>query len=180
MRILADRTAAVLIDIQQRLLPHIDNHELVLARTLRLVEGLRLLGIPLLLTEQYPRGLGPTVPELKAVLPEEEALEKISFSCCDAPAFMSRLGETGRKNIVLAGIETHVCVLQTALDLLASGYTPVVPADCVSSRNAEDRRIACDRIRTEGGILTTSESLLFELCRRADSPVFREISRLVK
>ncbi len=180
MRILADRTAAVLIDVQERLLPHIDNHEQVLARTLRLVSGLRLLGIPLVVTEQYPRGLGPTVGELRAALPEEEVLEKISFSCCDAPAFNSRLEEYGRKTIVLAGIETHVCVLQTALDLLASGYTPVVAADCVSSRNAEDRHIACGRIRAEGGILTTSESLLFELCRRADSPVFREISRLVK
>jgi nicotinamidase-related amidase len=180
MRILADRTAAVLIDVQERLLPHMENHEQLLARILRLAEGLRLLGIPRLVTEQYPRGLGPTVPELRAALPEEAPLEKISFSCCEDEGFMSRLEGLGRKNVVVAGIEAHVCVLQTVLDLLAAGYIPVVVADCISSRQAGDRRIACERIRAEGGMLTTSESLLFELCRRAGSPLFKEISRLVK
>lgn len=180
MRLPAEQTAAVLIDVQERLLPHMKNHQQLLARLVRLVRGLRLLEIPLLVTEQYPRGLGVTVPELRAVLPGEEILEKISFSCCEAPEFMTRLGALGRKYLVLAGIEAHVCVLQTVLDLSAAGFTPVVAVDCVSSRQAEDRRIALERIRAEGGILTTSESLLFELCRRADSPVFREISRLVK
>jgi nicotinamidase-related amidase len=180
MRLIAEQTAVVVVDIQERLLPHIDNHRQVLARSLRLLRGLRLLDIPLLVTEQYPKGLGPTVEELKKVLPDEEILEKISFSCCGAPDFMARLSALKRPNIVLAGIETHVCVLQTALDLLAAGYTPVVVADCVSSRQAEDRSIALDRMRSEGCIVTSSESLLFELCRRADSPPFKQISRLVK
>jgi len=183
MRLLARETAAALIDIQEKLLPHMEDHEQLLARLLLLARGLRILNIPLMVTEQYPRGLGPTVPELKAALGDQEILEKISFSCCDAPEFMARLREGKRKNIVLAGIEAHVCVLQTVLDLSAAGFTPVVVADCVSSRRAAgvaSRRIACERIRAEGGIVTTAESLLFELCRRADNPAFREISHLVK
>jgi hypothetical protein len=180
MRLPAEETAAALIDIQEKLLPHMEDHEQLLARLLLLIRGLGILNIPLMVTEQYPRGLGPTVPELKAALGNQEILEKISFSCCDAPEFMARLREGGRKNIVLAGIEAHVCVLQTVLDLSAAGFIPVVVADCVSSRRAVDRRIACERIRAEGGIVTTAESLLFELCRGADNPAFREISHLVK
>jgi len=192
MRILLDETAALLIDEQERLFPHIHAHEAVEQRLLTLGHGLRVLGVPLLTMQQYTKGLGPTIPSLQAALREgREAppdaplqyIEKLAFSCCGEPAVLEALRllrAGGRSRVLLAGIETHVCVLQTAVDLLALGWTPVVIEDCVSSRRASDKRVALQRLRAEGALISTSESILFELTRTADSEQFRAISRLVK
>ena len=147
-----------------------------------LLEGCRALGLPIIVTQQYTRGLGPTIPELLEALPQDarEPVEKITFSCCEEPRFMERLEASGRQTVLLCGIEAHVCVAQTAVDLREAGYRPVVVADCVSSRRPLDRDTALERMRQEGVLVTTAESLLFELTRRAGTDLFRTISRLVK
>jgi nicotinamidase-related amidase len=180
MRILKEDSAAVVIDIQERLLPHIHDGEIMLSNCLKLIAGLKILSIPVLITQQYSGGLGSTVPDIIEIFPEIRHIEKISFSCCDEPAFEKEIEQLAKKNIILFGIESHVCVLQTCLDLLASGKRPIVVEDCVSSRKANDKLIAIGRMKQEGAIITTMESLLFELTRKAGDVTFKSISGIVK
>jgi nicotinamidase-related amidase len=156
-----------------------DQPEETLSRIVALVRGLGILEVPMIMTEQYPKGLGPTVSQVTAVLPAEPVV-KSAFSCCDDSYFSARLENLGCKTVLLAGIEAHVCVLQTTVDLLERGYMPVVVADATSSRNPRDRDIAFRRMEAEGARLTTVESILFELTRESGTPLFKEISRLVK
>jgi len=180
MRILQNETAAVVVDIQERLLPHIYQWEQTLQNCLKLIEGLQVLSVPMLVTQQYTKGLGPTDPSIVNRISGFSYIEKNTFSCCSEPAFMEKLSSPGKKSIILCGIETHVCVLQTCIDLLEDGYIPVVVEDCVSSRKPNDKLIAISRMRQEGARITTLESLLFELTRCAGTDTFKSISRLVK
>ena len=180
MRILKESATAVIIDIQEKLHPHIHEHEILERNTRILIQGLQALEIPLIVTEQYTKGLGKTISGIGEVLASPGRIEKIAFSCCDVPEFMEAVSQTGKKHIILAGEETHVCVLQTALDLLEAGYSPIVVADCVSSRKPFSKQIALKRMEQEGAVLTTYESILFELLRYAGSDTFKMISRLVK
>jgi nicotinamidase-related amidase len=180
MRILQEQTMAVVIDIQEKLLPHIHEGEEILKSCLRLIEGLQILSVPIIVTQQYTRGLGPTVPSIIQKFPEFSWVEKISFSCYEEPLFKEKVSILDKLNIILCGIESHVCVLQTCLDLLDSGLRPVVVEDCVSSRKPADKRIAIERMRQEGARITTVESLLFELTRRAGNEIFKRISSIVK
>jgi nicotinamidase-related amidase len=180
MRILEKETVGLIIDMQERLYPHVQEHEQLTKNTTILIEGLKAIGIKILVTEQYTKGLGFTIEPLKSLLNDIEFVEKQAFSCCDEPAFYEELSLTGARSVVVAGIESHVCVLQTAIDLLANGYTPVIVEDCVSSRNPNDKKIAIERMRREGAIITTYESLLFELLRQSGTDSFRIISKLVK
>ncbi len=180
MRIDKERCLGLAIDIQEKLFPHMDRKEALLRKCTMLYEGLRVLEVPLMFTEQYPRGLGYTLPRVKEALGGPEAIEKIAFSCCDEPAFMEPLDKAGRNIIIISGIEAHVCVMQTVNDLVGSGYLPVVVEDCISSRNPDDKRVALERMRAEGAIITTCESILFELARVAGTDQFKAISRLVK
>ena len=185
MRILREEAAALLIDVQERLFPHMQAREELERSLLTLIRGLGILEVPLLVTQQYTRGLGETIPSLREVLGWQAAepsphLEKRAFSCCDEPDFAAALAGLGRRRVIVAGIEAHVCVLQTVVDLLAGGYTPVVAADCVSSRRAADRDTALRRMEAEGALLTTCESILFELTRSSAAQTFRAISQLVK
>ncbi|MEA3462369.1 MAG: hydrolase [Bacteroidota bacterium] len=180
MRINRENAAGLLIDIQERLFPHMDQKEALLKRCTLLIEGLQVLNIPLLTTEQYPKGLGGTVKELAALLDQDPVIEKIAFSCCGEPAVMKTEVMRTRKTVIVCGIEAHVCVLQTVIDLVEAGYEAVVVVDCISSRNPEDKRVAVERMRAEGAVITTSESILFELARVAGTDEFKAISKLVK
>lgn len=184
MRLLADTCVAVVVDVQERLLPHMTESREVEAALVTLIGGLRTLGVPLLATEQYPRGLGPTVQSVREALDSGDGgslpIEKIAFSCCDEPRFLERLDNLGRNQVVVAGIEAHVCVQQTLLDLRAAGREAWLVADAVSSRSPHDRDVALQRAQQEGVWLGTVESVLFELCRAAGSDTFKAISRLVK
>ena len=181
MRIDANSTIAIVIDVQEKILPVMDEADRVLTRTTTLVEGLRVLEVPIIATEQYPKGLGPTVARVQSAFESWEPVEKTAFSCCDAPDFMTLLEARPQVSTVLvAGIEAHVCVLQTAIDLQLAGYNPVVVADATSSRKPTDTRIAFSRCRAEGVRLTTTESVLFELTRTSRNPAFRTISRLIQ
>lgn len=180
MRIIKEQSAGLIIDIQEKLLPHIHDNDALLARTDILIRGLQILDVPMLVTEQYTKGLGFTVEPVKSLFREFSSSEKISFSCCDDPGFFEKFKSLNRRFVIIAGIETHVCVLQTVLDLLEKNYLPVVVSDCVSSRNTQDKEIALRRIEKSGGIVTSAESILFELTRFAGSDTFKSISRLVK
>jgi nicotinamidase-related amidase len=184
MRLDTASSIVVLVDVQERLFPHMPEAEELGRRLSILLQGAAILGLPVLVTQQYTKGLGSTIEPLLRVLGARGGapapLEKIAFGCCDEPAFVSRIEEAGRKRVILAGIEAHVCVLQTVTGLLELGYDPVVVVDCVSSRRAGDRDVALRRMEKEGATLTTSESALFELTRLAGTDTFRAISRLVK
>lgn len=180
MRVTADASIGLVVDIQERLFPHIADRQALLDRTRLLIRGLNILGLPMLVTQQYTKGLGPTIPEIRELFTDSLVLEKRSFSCMDDAVIAARLKAAGRRFVLIAGIETHVCILQTALDLKAAGFQPVVVTDCVSSRSLADKETALRRLACEGVILTGSESLLFELLRTSESPRFKEISSLVK
>ena len=180
MRILRENTLGLVIDYQERLLPHIYENQQLLANTLVLIEGLKALEIPLIVTEQYRKGLGITVPEIKNLFSPFNPMEKVSFSCYDDQGIGKALAATGQKSVVICGIEAHVCVLQTAIDLMENNYIPVVVADCISSRKSDDKQTAIKRMRQEGIIITSYEAILFELCRAAGTDQFKTISKLVK
>lgn len=179
MRILAENTSCLVIDYQERLLPAMANKEELLANSVKLLTGLRILGIPMTITGQYTKGLGLNVPEIFEAVGTEEYIDKITFSSYEAEEVQKSLGENV-KNVILCGIESHVCVLQTAIDLKAAGYQPVLVVDCISSRKEKDMEIALLRAQQEGVLLTTSEAILFELTRAAGTDTFKQISKLVK
>ncbi len=180
MRILKEESAGLVIDIQERLYPHIHQHEALLSRVEILLEGWRILEIPVLATEQYKKGLGETLEAVRTRIPAWHPVEKKAFSCCDEPGFAAALARSGKTNVIICGIETHVCVLQTTLDLLNTGYQPVVVTDAVSSRFPADKEVALGRMQQEGVILATVESVLFELARVSGTDAFKAISNLVK
>jgi isochorismate hydrolase len=180
MRIIKERAVALIIDFQERIFPVISGHEQLLKNVPILIEGLKSLRVPLIVTEQYVKGLGPTVGPIAACLEGIERIEKSSFSCCDEPQVMQALAVSGKEVVIIAGIESHVCVLQTVIDLKQNGYLPVVVTDCISSRKENDRQAAIERMRFEGAVLTTYEAILFELLRYSGTDSFKLISQLVK
>jgi nicotinamidase-related amidase len=171
----------LLIDLQQRLMPVIHDQETVLARSVRLAEAARLMDVPIIATEQNPAGLGATVPPLSAY--PHKVLAKTAFSAAGDLGLAALLppsagGAAGQ--IVVAGVEAHVCVLQTVLHLLARGHRVAVAADAVGSRSPADRAAALDRARQHGAEIVTSEMVLFEWLRDSRHPRFREVQRLLK
>lgn len=180
MRIIKENTAALIIDIQERLVPAMFETETLIKNCSTLIEGLTVLNIPMVVTQQYTKGLGETIEEIKAVIPDFTFIEKRDFSCCDEPDVLEKLESLNANNIIICGIESHVCVLQTAVDLKAAGYNPVVVIDCVSSRLPTSIEIAKERFRIEGILMTSYESILFELTRSSAALEFRAISKLVK
>jgi nicotinamidase-related amidase len=175
-----NRSALVIIDVQERLFPRVYEHARVLARMDLLIYAAKLLQIPLLLTEQYPNGLGNTIEEIRKALPEVLPLTKMDFSCVPAPGFKERLSSLGRDQVVLAGIETHVCVAQTALDLSSQGQKVFVVADATASRRPLDAQIALQRLDRSGLTVTTAEAVFFEWLRRAGTKEFKEIQPKLK
>jgi nicotinamidase-related amidase len=176
----ADSTVLVLIDFQERLFPVMHEKEKLLRNVLKLIQGAKVLEIPLVLTEQYPRGLGATLPEIKELLPDIEPIEKVCFNCCDEEAFGRALEALERKQVLVAGIETHICVYQTAVALLRSGYEVQVVADCVSSRDPENKRASLFKMGTAGVGITTVEMALFELLKVARGDKFKRINDIVR
>jgi nicotinamidase-related amidase len=175
-----DAAVMVLIDVQGKLADAMFERDALLDSLRRLIQGVRTLGVPLLWTEQNPARMGPTVAPLRDLLQGLAPLGKMAFSCCGEASFVTALEATGRRQVLLAGIETHVCVWQTAADLRAVGYAVEVPADAVSSRTAASRLIGLERIRSAGAGVTSVETALFELMGTAEHPAFRDILKIVK
>jgi nicotinamidase-related amidase len=176
------RTGSILllVDFQERLLPAISAAESVLANAVRLAKGAEILRIPVFVTEQYPKGLGPTVAGLKENLPSFTPWEKLTFSACGASGLVEALKKSNTTDVVLAGIESHVCVTQTCLDLLRLGLRVFVCADAVGSRTVENCRIGLERMRAGGALVVSTEMVLFEWLERAGTPEFKQIQALLK
>ena len=183
MRIEKHQTVALFIDIQERLIPAMDEGETVVRRNVMLLEGLKVLGIPAVFLRQYPKGLGDIVPELREIAGDYVPFDKLAYSAMKdeiIAAEFDRLRQSGIKNVIVTGVESHVCVLQSCIDLAEAGFQPVLVTDCVTSRSAYDKKIALKRAVQESVLLTTAESILFELCVVAGTDEFKAISRLVK
>lgn len=180
MRITKENTIGLIIDMQERLFPVMHDKESLLKNCQTLVSGLGELNIPQVVSQQYTKGLGETLPEIKSLLPDFGYIEKKDFSCWDTPEIAAKINSLNAKNIIICGIESHVCVLQTAVDLKAAGLNPIVVMDCVSSRSKGNLELAKERFRQEEIMMTSYESILFELTRSAAAPEFRTISKLVK
>lgn len=176
----ATQSQLLVIDIQERLLPVMNEPEPMIANSSRLMAGARLADVPVTVSEQYPRGLGPTIPEIAENASAEEILAKVHFSCAGDAGLSKRLNVAGRKQLVLCGIEAHVCVLQSALGFLAQGYDVFVVADAITSRVPESVRLAEARLRAAGVCLVNVEMVLFEWTGQADSKVFREMRKLIQ
>ncbi len=171
-------TGLLVIDVQEKLVPLVRDSTALLRNIAFLLDGARTLGMPVQATEQYPKGLGATVPDIARRLGQRP--EKVAFTCCAVPSIVPGFRSAGRQKIVLAGIETHVCVLQTALDLLALDFQVYIPADAVGSRFPSDHERALHRMERAGAVVTTSETAVFEWVGTAGTPQFKEISRLVQ
>ena len=177
-----DRDDAVLlvVDIQERLAVVMADRERVVANTGHLIAAAKLLGVPVMLTEQYPKGLGPTVPELRAALDPAPAIVKMTFDCCGELAFAQALEQTGRSTVIVCGMEAHICVLQTVLGLLSTGLNVHVAADAVCSRRPENARTALELQRDAGAVITCTETVLFQLLGRAGTPEFKAIQARIR
>jgi len=173
-------TMAIVVDIQERMLPVIDRHETLEKHCVTLIKGLKLLEIPTIVTQQYTKGLGMTIPSIREAVKCDDYHEKMSFSVLGEESLTNAIKEQERNNVLVLGIESHICVLQTCLDLKEQGYTPYLVVDCIGSRKESNLKMAIQRATQEGVKLTSYESLLFELMGRSDVKVFREISKLVK
>jgi nicotinamidase-related amidase len=173
-----DDTALLVVDVQEKLLPLIFNRSEVVWNVRRLIDGARILGVQIGATEQYPQGLGPTTPELAERL--DEIPSKLRFSCGECGGVFRQFVESGRHKVLVVGIEAHVCVQQTVLDLLGNGYHVYVAVDALGSRREIDYRTALRRMESAGATLTSSEAVLFEWCEVAGTSEFKEISKLVR
>lgn len=175
-RLEADRTTLVVVDVQEAFRKAIPDFDRIAAATATLIEGAEAIGIPIVISEQYPKGLGETVPEVAEHFPDGvEPLEKVVFAASEAEGFDLE----GRDQVLLCGIETHVCVNQTALDLLASGVEVQVAEDAVGSRSDQNRRVGLQKMEGAGAVMTSVETALFELLGRAGTDEFKRVQRLI-
>lgn len=178
--ITTENTALILVDVQGKLAQSMHNRQALIDNLKRLVKGTQTLELPLLWAEQNPAGLGPTLPEIAELLPGKKPVSKFSFSCCACEPFMEELRALNRTNILIAGIEAHVCVYQTAADLVDLNYNVQVVSDAVSSRTQENRQIGLEKSKEAGAGLTSTETVLFELLKIAKGDKFKKIIKIVK
>ncbi|MBK8907033.1 MAG: hydrolase [Rhodospirillales bacterium] len=180
MLINSDESCLLIVDIQSRLLPVMADPDAVVGNTRLLMRAAGRLGVPVLASEQYPRGIGHTVSPVAELLPDNSVVEKMHFSCLREDFFADRLEALGRRQAVVAGIEAHVCVLQTADDLVSAGYDVFVVADATSSRTHANHQAALARLEAAGAHLVTTEMVVFEWMAKAGTPEFRELVALIK
>ena len=175
-----DNSVLLVIDVQEKLFRAINQKEQLLDNLQRLIKGIKVLEIPILLTEQYPQGLGSTIPEIAQLLPDIRPLPKICFSCCGDEAFLQAFKQLNRKQVIIAGIESHVCVYQTAADLLTAGCEVYAVSDTISSRNEQNSDIGLKMMTQLGAKITSTEAALFELLKIAKGDKFKAISKIVR
>ena len=181
-KFLLDKNNAVLliIDIQERLAAAMKQKGPVVANTLHLVELAKMQNIPIVVTEQYPKGLGRTVPEITAALPAHILVEKVAFNCCGEASFNEQMKRVGKKKVIIAGMETHICVLQTGLGLLAEGYDVHLAGDAVCSRTKANWKSGLTLLREAGVVVSNTETILFQLLGVAGTQEFKTISQRIK
>ena len=175
-----DNAVFILIDYQERMLPAVHNHAEIGRKACILARGARLLEMEVIVTRQYPKGLGDTVPALVEALGDHVFVDKDAFGCMAEPVFKEKLAALGKRNVIVAGVEAHVCVQQTVLEMLDAGYAVYLAADCCGSRSKTDKGYAEWRMALAGAKMTTMESILFEIMRHKDHPARKAIQALIK
>lgn len=180
MRLARGQSMLLVVDVQEKLAPHVDGGERIAARCGALARAAALLGIPAFASEHCPDRIGGTIAALRPLFGDDAILRKVHFSCADEPAALERLRAAGRAQVLVAGMEAHVCVMQTVLGLAEHGFRVFVARDAVGSRRAEDRDAALERMATAGCGAATTEMAMFEWAHRADAPEFRALLALVK
>jgi nicotinamidase-related amidase len=173
-------TLLTVIDIQGNLAQVMHEKESLFKSVKQLIQGITGLDIPIILTEQNPDKLGPTLPEIKELIPDIMAVPKMSFSCCNEKGFMDTLNKIGKKQILVSGIESHICIYQTTAALIDMGYEVHIVNDAVASRDYKNKKLALKKMERMGAIMTCVEMALFELMKTAEHPKFRDISRIIK
>lgn len=173
-------TLLLIIDVQDKLAATMNQRAKVISNIQKLVFTAEKLNMPVIVTEQYPKGLGKTVPEIIENLNKYEPIEKVTFSCCKENKFINKLKEVNKKNIIICGMETHVCVQQTSLELVELGFRVYVIGDATCSRRKESWKFSLHRIRASGAVVTTAESVIFELLESSNQPEFKDILSIVK
>ncbi|MFH1009410.1 MAG: hydrolase [Candidatus Latescibacterota bacterium] len=176
----SEDSVLIIADVQGRLAHAMYEKERLFEHLSKLIQGVRVLGVPILWVEQNPDGLGPTIPEVADLLPDLTPIPKFSFSCCGCELFLQAFRALDRRQVLIAGIEAHVCVYQTAMELLEQGLEVQVVSDAVSSRTPENREIGLGRIRDAGGMVTSTEMALFEMLQTVEGPQFKEMLSIVK
>jgi nicotinamidase-related amidase len=176
----SENTLLLVVDVQGRLAHVMNDKDKLFQSIINMIKGARVLGIKMMLTEQNPRGLGPTIPEISEHLAQIEPISKFSFSCCDNEQFMQELNSAKPQNIIMTGIESHICVYQTARDLVNLKYNVQLLSDAVSSRTAENKQIGLERSKAAGAGISSVETVLFEIVKDAQRKEFKEILNIVK
>lgn len=174
-----DEAILLIIDIQEKLVPAISQGQMVIKNTNLLIKAASIMDIPIVVTEQYPKGLGSTVPEIQQNLEGIHKCDKLTFSACTQDV-MESLKKTGRKKVIITGMETHVCVFQTVRDLLKQGYYVFIAADSVSSRTEENKRNGLELMRDMGAVISNTETIIFDLLKQAGTEEFKVLSKLIK
>lgn len=174
------QTALLIVDVQTKINAVMFQGPTVVQNAVKLIKAAKIVHVPILITEQYPQGLGATEPEIAEALEAITPTQKMTFSCCGSKEFLDDVQNREIMQVVVTGIETHVCVQQTVLDLLAHGFQVHVPKDVVSSRKELDHETALNRMGNSGAVLTSLESVLFELLEKAGTPEFKEVTKLIK
>jgi nicotinamidase-related amidase len=170
----------IIIDVQQRLLEVMRRKQTVIDNILKLIHLSQLFSIPVITTEQYPKMLGTTLPEIKNRLKNFQPIKKMDFDCCSVETFKNSLESFNLKNIILSGVETHICILQTCLTLLERGYSVYVPQDAVDSRTEENWRVGLELMDRAGAVITSTETIIFQLLKRAGTKEFKDMLRMIK
>ena len=175
-----DNSVLLIIDVQEKLFRAIHQKEQLADNLQRLIKGIKVLEIPILITEQYPQGLGPTIPEIAQLLPDNRPLPKVCFSCCGDAAFLQAFKKLNRKQVLVAGIESHICVYQTAADLIVADYEVYAVSDTISSRTGQNREVGLKIMTQLGAKIASTEAALFELLKVAKGDKFKAISQIVR
>ena len=175
-----DNSVMLLVDVQGQLAQMMYDKDKLFSSLELMIKGMKILNVPIVWMEQIPSKLGPTIDQLSCLMPGEAPIEKFSFSCCQEPEIMKKIRTLGRRQVLLTGIETHICVYQTGEELLSQGYQVQVAADCVSSRTKENKEIGLKRLVQSGGQITSVEMIFFELLKHARCDGFKQLIKLIK
>jgi nicotinamidase-related amidase len=173
-------TVLLIVDIQEKLAVVMTEKDKVVRNNMHLIELAKMIGMPVMVTEQYPRGLGATVKDIREALPFYRPIEKMTFDCCGQPPFLEELKEHNKRNVVLTGMETHICVLQTCIGLLKGGINVHIVQDAVCSRTKENWKTGVEFMREAGAVVTSTETVLFQLLKVAGTEEFKKISQRIK
>ncbi len=179
MRLTPEQSGLCVVDVQEKIIPTIPTGQHVITECCRLIDAANLFDTPIIFSEQYPKGLGQTVAQIATRISQQKVIEKLSFSCCNEPSFLDQIPKQ-IETIILSGIETHICIAQTALDLLKLGFRVCIAVDAVGSRREHDHTVALRRLETAGAVLSTTEAILFELCATAENAAFKKMQQLIE